>query len=101
MVYDKPIAIQKRNEDTELWEDLYTLHARVNKSGGSEYLGAGAVQSQTTKVFEIRYFRALEDIDASRDLYRIVYRDRTYNIQDYDDYLEQHKTVKLMGVSYG
>lgn len=101
MVYDKPIKIQKINEHTEDWEDLFTIHARVNKSGGSEYLNAGANQSRSNLVFEVRYFKDLEKIDDNRGLYRIIYRDRLFNITDYDDYLEQHKTVKLLGVSYG
>lgn len=101
MIFDKPITIQAINEDTELWEDLYSLHARVNKSNGSEYLNAGAIQSKSTRVFEVRYFKDLEAIDFNRGRYRIVYRDQPYNITDYDDYLEQHKTVKLLGVSYG
>ena len=101
MTFDKPIIIQKINEDTEKWEFAYLLHARVNKSNGSEYLNAGAVQSKSNLVFEVRYFKGLESIDDSRGLYRILYHGRTYNITDYDDYLEQHKTVKLLGVSYG
>lgn len=101
MVYDKPITIQAINEDTELWEDLYNLHARVNKSNGSEYLNAGAIQSKSTRVFEVRYFKDLEVIDVNRGRYRIIYRGQTYNITDYDDYLEQHKTIKLLGESYG
>lgn len=101
MVYDKPIIIQRINEDTEKWSDLYKLHARVNKSNGSEFLNAGANQSRSNRVFEVRYFKDLEDIDDNRGLYRIIYRGKTYNITDYDDYLEQHKTVKLLGVSYG
>jgi SPP1 family predicted phage head-tail adaptor len=101
VVFDKPIIIQKIDEKTRIPADLYKLHARVNKSGGSEYLNAGANQSKSTRVFEIRYFKALEDIDQKRGLYRIVYNGQTYNITDYDDYLEQHKTVKLLGVSYG
>lgn len=101
MVYDKPITIQRINEDTEKWEDLYSLHARVNKSNGSEYLGAGANQSKSNRVFEVRYFKDLEDIDDNRGIYRLVYRGKLYNITDYDDYLEQHKTIKLLGVSYG
>lgn len=103
MVYDKPIIIQKRNEDTEKWEDLFDkpLHAKVNKSGGSEYLNAGANQSRSNRVFEVRYLKALEDIDDNRGLYRLIYRGRFYNITDYDDYLEEHKTIKLLGVSYG
>jgi SPP1 family predicted phage head-tail adaptor len=101
MVFDKPITIQKINEDTEVWEDLFNLHARVNKSNGSEYLNAGAVQSKSNRVFEVRYFPGLEAIDDSRGLYRIIYKGRLFNITDYDDYLETHKTVKLLGVSYG
>ena len=101
MVFDKPIIIQKINEISEIWENYYALHARVNKSNGSEYLNAGANQSKSTLVFEVRYFKDLEKIDDSRGLYRIIYRGRTYNITDYDDYQEEHKTVKLLGVSYG
>lgn len=101
MVYDKPIIIQKIDTTTRVWSDLYKPHARVNKTGGSEYLNAGANQSKSTRVFEIRYFKDLEDIDENRGIYRIIYRGRTYNITDYDDYLEEHKTVKLLGVSYG
>lgn len=100
-MFDKPITIQKIDEDTEQWTDLYYLHARVNKSGGSEYLNAGANQSKSTRVFEVRYFKNLENIDNERGLYRIVYRGVLYNITDYDDFQEQHKTVKLLGVSYG
>ena len=99
MVYDKPIKIQKIDEATELWEDLYYLHANVNKSGGSEYLNAGANQSKANLVFEVRYFKALEDINYDRGSYRIIYRGRIFNIKDYDDYQEQHLTVKLLGVS--
>lgn len=99
MVYDKPIVIQKINDITEQWEPLYGLHARINKSGGSEYLNAGANQSKSTRVFEIRYFPGLEAIDFDRGSYRIIYRGHFYNITDYDDYQESHKTVKLLGVS--
>lgn len=101
MVFDKPIIMQKINEESETWEDLYNLHARVNKSGGSEYLNAGANQSKSNRVFEVRYFKELEAIDDDRGSYRIIYRGKFYNITDYDDYLEQHKTIKLLGVSYG
>ena len=101
MAYDKPIKIQKIDENTEKWSDIYSLHAKVNKSNGSEYLNAGANQSRSNRVFEIRYFKDLEDIDDNRGLYRIIYRGKTYNITDYDDYHEEHKSIKLLGVSYG
>ena len=98
--YDRPIIIQKLDEATEDWINLYALHASVNKSNGSEYLKAGANQSKSTRVFEVRYFKDLEAIDLDRGSYRVIYRDNPYNITDYDDYHEEHKTVKLLGVSY-
>lgn len=99
-VFDKPITIQKIDKASELWTDAYKCHAYVNKSSGSEYLNAGANQSKATLVFEVRYFPKIEDINFNRGLYRIVYRGRYFNITDYDDFLENHRTVKLLGVSY-
>ena len=101
MTYDKPITIQVMDQDTELWSDLWSLHARINKSTGTEFVEAGANQSQATKVFELRYFSGLEDVDYNRGLYRIVYRGHTFNIVDYDDYMEKHQVVKIKAVSYG
>lgn len=100
-VFDKPIVIQKIDEKTEKWTDLYTPHASINKAkSDSEYLGSGATQSKKTLVFEVRYFKALEDIDLNTQRYRIVYQGIPYNIGDYDDYMLKHKTVKILGVSY-
>ena len=99
MTFDKPIKIQRVDEATETWSDLYNLHARVNKSNGSEYLNAGAIQSKATLSFEVRYFKQLEAIKYDRGAYRIIYRGRAFSIEDYDDYQEEHKTIKLLGVS--
>lgn len=101
MTFDKPIVIQKINQDTEEWSDLWPLHARINKTTGTEFVEAGADRSQSTKTFELRYFTELEDVDFNRGLYRIMYRDHAYNIVDYDDYMEKHQTVRLKAVSYG
>ena len=101
MTFDKPIIIQKIDQNTELWADLWALHARVNKTTGSEFVEAGANISQSTKTFELRYFAGLEDVDFNRGLYRILYRGYTFNIVDYDDYMEKHQVVKIKAVSYG
>ena len=100
-VFDKPIIIQKINELTEEWEDVFYVHASINKaSGDSEYLNAGAIQGKRSLTFEVRYFKEIETIDFNKQIYRIVYRGVTYDIKDYDDFMETHKTVKLLGVSY-
>ena len=100
-IFDRPIIIQKINELTETWDNLYSVHASINKSkSDNEYLNAGAIQAKKSLVFEIRYFKNLEDISLNTQLYRIIYQGVPYNITDYDDYKLLHKTVKLLGVSY-
>ena len=100
-VYDRPIIIQKIDEITETWHDLYNVHAYINKAkSDSEYLNAGAIHSKRSLVFEVRYFSQLEDISLNTQSYRVLYQGVPYNIVDYDDYMLKHKTVKILGVSY-
>ena len=104
MRFDKPIIIEKKDEKTEKWGEFLKIHARVNKAKtgttSNEYLNAGAVRSQNTLTFEVRYTNLLEEIRLNTQFYRIIYRGYRYNVTDYDDYLEKHQTIKLLGVSY-
>lgn len=98
--FDRPITIEKIDEVTERWEPKFNLHARINKAkSNNEYLNAGAVQGKKNLTFEVRYFKDLEPIGDNTQLYRILYRGVPFNIQDYDDFKLEHKTVKLLGVS--
>lgn len=100
-LFDRPIVIQKIDELTEEWTDVYKLHASINKSKtDDEYLSGGAIQGKKNLVFEVRYFAELEDISFNIQAYRIMYQGVPFDIADYDDYKLLHKTVKLMGVSY-
>lgn len=100
--YDRPITIQTiGGEDNETWVDLYSLHANINKAkDNDEYLSGGSIQEKVSLVFEVRYFENLENIAYNTSMYRIVYDGHNFNIVNYDDYMLQHKTVKLLGVSY-
>lgn len=99
-VFDRPITIFKIDEITEKWFPEFSLHARINKAkADSEYLNAGAIQGKQSLTFEVRYFDKLKDISLNTQSYRVVYDGVHYDIIDYDDYLLQHKTVKLLGVS--
>ena len=100
MVYDKPITIQVQDPDSEAWVDKLKLHARVNKTGGGTVSNAGADQYRVSLTFEVRYTSALEAIAYNPQPFRIVYRGRTFKVTDYDDYMEQHRTVKLVGEFY-
>ena len=100
-LFDRPITIQKVDELTETWKDVFKVHARINKAkADNEYLSAGAIQAKKNLTFEVRYFADLEDIALNLQSYRIVYRGVSYDIKDYDDYMLSHKTVKILGVSY-
>lgn len=100
-VFDRPISIQKRNELTEDWEDVFRVHASINKAkSDDEYLNAGAIQGKKNLTFEIRYFNGIEEISFNIQNYRVVYQGVPYDIKDYDDFMLQHKTVKLLAVSY-
>ncbi len=100
-LYDRPITIQKINELTETWEDIYRVHASVNKAkDDNEYLNAGAIRNKRSLMFEIRYFKDIEEISLNAQCYRIIFQDVPYNIESYDDFMLKHKTVKVLGVSY-
>lgn len=97
-----PFTIQRMDPDTEEWTDLLHLHAQqVNKTGAGENHNAGAEQFHPRLTFTVAYCKPLEDVAYNTQLHRIVYRGHTYDIQDYDDYMERHITVKLVGIAYG
>jgi head-tail adaptor len=88
--------------DTEEWSDHLHLHAsKVNKAPASESFGAGADQYHPRLTFTVPWCKALEDVAYNTQQHRIVYRGRTYNIKDYDDFMEQHIEVNLVGEAYG
>ena len=97
-----PFKIQRQDPSTEEWTDQWRLHAlKVNKSGGGQTLAAGADQYRATLTFEVRYFRALESLRYNPQPFRIVYQGHTFKLVDYDDFMERHQTVKLVGEAYG
>lgn len=100
MVYKRKIYIEKLNDD-ESWSDYIQVHANINKTRGSEFLSAGAVQSQRQLTFDVRWNEKIKRISYNLQLFRIYYDGAYYNIVDYDDYRETHRAVRLAGVSYG
>ena len=103
---DKLILIQVRDEETEAWQNWKQLLASINNSGAVNRFGVteeyadGAERAPFALVFEVRY---QPDLERLRDggLYRIVYRGNAYNLVGFDDYFEQHQTIKLSAQSYG
>jgi head-tail adaptor len=97
-----PITVQRMDLDTEQWSDLLNLHAlQVNRAGGGEAFNAGAEQFHLRMTFDVRWCKAVDELRWDTQSHRIVYRGHTFNIVDYDDYMEQHITVRLTGEAYG
>lgn len=99
-MFDKPIIIQAQDPETEVWLDKLRLHATVNKTGGGYGFNAGTEQNNVSLTFKLRYVKALESLAYNTQLYRILYRGRTFKVVDYDDYMEQHREIKLVGELY-
>lgn len=97
-----PLKIQAMNPDTEEWSDHLSLHAlQVNKTGGGENFAAGAERYSPRLSFKLRWCKELEAVKYNTQLYRIVYMGHNFNIVDYDDFMEKHLDVYLVGVAYG
>lgn len=105
MVRNHYITIEKLEKDPETgekaWSPVYSCHAAVNKASGREYLDAGAVQSQLQMVADVRYCSEIAALRLNTQGYRFLYNGGVYKIADYDDVQELHRSVKLLGVSYG
>lgn len=100
MAYN-PFTIQVQDENTEQWVDSLHLHAlQVNKTGGGSSFAAGADQYRVSLTFEVRWCEKLEQLRYSTQPFRIVYRGHTFKVKDYDDFMEQHQRVKLVGELY-
>ena len=97
-----PVTIQRQDPDTEEWTDLLHLHAtKVNKNSGGESFSAGREQYRPRLSFDFTWCRALEALRWSTEPHRIIYQGHPMNLVDYDDYMEQHLTVRLVGEAYG
>lgn len=99
MILNHKIQVQKLNENTNLYEDYYSCHANVNKTGGNEYLIAGAVSTKNKFTFVVRYCKELKNLQFDTQSYRIVFNNIVFNILDADDFMQRHQTIKIIGES--
>ncbi len=92
--------IELQRLEGKQWVSVGKFHAGVNKASGKEHLDGGAVQSQLQMFFDVRCCEQIKDIRLNTQYYRIVYGGGIYKVVDYDDYMERHRNVRLLGVSY-
>lgn len=97
--YNKIIQIQRLDDNTQIYQDYYRCHAEVNKTGGNEYLVAGAVSTKNKFTFIVRYCKELGNLQFDTQTYRVIYNDVIFNVLDADDFKQKHKTIKIIGES--
>lgn len=97
MAINKFIKFQKLDAEQEIWLDYYTCLAEINKSSGKEYFNAKTNITSNTYNFKVRYISKLEDTIFNTSQYRILYRDKIFNIKNVDD--KQEKRLKLTFVA--
>ncbi len=95
--YNIPIIIQKLDNETEIWEDYYSTHSEINKTSGKEYFNASSNISSSIFDFKLRFCEKVEDIIFNTEIYRIIYKNRTFNIIDADRYKENDNNITLKG----
>ncbi len=81
------------------WEDYYRCYAYVNGLSGNEYWAAAQTNSQDEIVFSVRYCRKLSVLDSEH--YRIIFRDKIYNISFVDNVQYRNKMLKIRTAGTG
>lgn len=97
MAMNKLIKIQKLDPDTEIWQDYYGCYAEINKTSGKEYFSANTNITENTYNFKVRYIGKLEDTIFNTSQYRIIYRNKVFDIVNVDD--KKEKRIKLTYVA--
>ena len=92
-------AISKTDEVGNVilqWQDFYSCFASVKTAGGKEQQ-KGDTEELNSAAFAVRFCKKLSELSAVD--YRIVFREKTYNIiqVDFADY--DGKTVKIKAES--
>lgn len=97
MAMNKLIKIEKLDQKTENWDKYYQCYAEVNKATGKEYFNAKTNITQYTFNFKVRYISKLEDTIFNTNQYRIIYKNKIFNIKNVDD--KQERRLKLIFVA--
>ena len=96
MAMNKKIKIQKLNEETEKWTDYYICYAEINKASGREYFNARTNITENTFNFKVRYINKLSECIYNTNQYRIVYKDKIFDVINIDDKQEKHLSLTFV-----
>ncbi|MBE6051602.1 MAG: head-tail adaptor protein [Clostridium sp.] len=98
--FKHPIELQQlkivkvNNIATEKWESILKAKAKIINVSGKEVQTTNSIQEEYSKRFIIRYPRGISLDSEDSKKYRVIYKDRAYDIfylsdiQDLNKYLE-------------
>lgn len=75
------------------WSDFYSCRAYVNNLSGREYYAAAQTGAEKNLYFMVRYCSELKELDTKN--YRIIFRDKPYNITFVDNVQYKNRTLKI------
>lgn len=81
----------------DIWNDFKTAYAYVNGLAGREFWEAATVQQENTVEFAFRWKPFFDTMNAKQ--YRIVFRNRIYNITSIDNIQFRNRIVKIRAVT--
>ena len=95
-----PLTILKLNPDSGEYEPYMHTHLLSENKARSETSTEGRGQSSSAViVFRLRWSPMLAPIEFAMEEYRIVWRGHEFVIDEFDDFMHQHRTLKITGVS--
>ncbi|MFR9168698.1 MAG: hypothetical protein ACLVKI_08490 [Gordonibacter urolithinfaciens] len=94
-----PILIMKLNPETEEFEPYCRAHIIDENKARSDESTEGRGQSTMAVIsFRLRWSRMLAPIEFAMEEYRLVWRGHEFDIQGFDDFMHQHRKIKITGV---
>lgn len=94
---NKPVIIEKYNEDLEKWDEYHKCRADVRTVIASENVSSGAVQSITETMFTVRYCNKTSLIEFDTELYRIKFRGAVFDLTSCDNDKYENKLIVMKG----
>ncbi len=94
ITFQKSITMEDEIGNHEsTWSDYFSCYATTSTKTGSEEEEAGTVNVRERLDFTVRYCK--ETANITSDGFRIILKDRIYNILSVDDMAFKHRSLKM------
>lgn len=100
--FKHPIEIQELKQvkinkiATEKWESILKAKAKIINVSGKEVQTTNSIQEEYSKRFIIRYPRGISLYSEDSKKYRVIYKNRAYDIIYISDVLDLNKYLEIV-----